>query len=192
MPDMVGETRLHDGQTYVAIDSFERDRKDGTVAVILKWQSACVQCGELFVFTAPAAAAKFNPNRRCQKHKRPGFRVKGGGACGRGSVGCHSSSKSGAVSANSRTASKLQPSRSHMPSRRIPSTWLRQTAFMWSVRPSVRTRRASSQNSAAGPASFAETDSQANASRNRGLGLTGSLPADAATCAITDRAQRVR
>lgn len=69
--------RVHLGQEYRVIDTFKRNRKDGTVATILIWQSACAQCGALFAFTAPEGASKFQPNRRCQKHKRPGQRVKG-------------------------------------------------------------------------------------------------------------------
>lgn len=72
----LGSTREHLGQTYTVIGSFERDRADGTVATILRWQSPCAQCGDLFETTTPAAASKFQPNRRCQTHKRPGHRVR--------------------------------------------------------------------------------------------------------------------
>lgn len=72
---MIGETRTYLGQRYEIVDAFERDRRDGSVATILHWQSHCAECGEPFGFTTPAASAKFQPNRRCQKHKRPGCRV---------------------------------------------------------------------------------------------------------------------
>jgi hypothetical protein len=73
---MIGTTRTEKGQRYDVVDTTQRDRKDGTVATILHWQSACAECGAPFRFTTPAASAKFQPNRRCAKHKRPGQRVK--------------------------------------------------------------------------------------------------------------------
>lgn len=74
---MIGTIRIHDGQRYWVANSFMRDRADGTKAVILVWASRCAACGEHFEFTTPAAATKWQPNRRCDKHKRPGQRVKG-------------------------------------------------------------------------------------------------------------------
>lgn len=68
--------REYHGQTYKVIGSFERERRDGTIATILTWTSDCASCGEPFTFTTPAKASKFQPNRRCQKHKRPGQRVR--------------------------------------------------------------------------------------------------------------------
>ena len=76
---MIGTTRTDKGQRYVVVDITHRDRKDGSVAIILHWQSPCAQCGAPFRFTTPAAASKFQPNRRCSKHKRPGQRVKEAG-----------------------------------------------------------------------------------------------------------------
>ena len=73
----VGTVRDYQGQPYIVASQFERTRRDGTVATILVWQSPCATCGEPFTMTAPAAATNFQPNRRCQKHKRPGQRVKG-------------------------------------------------------------------------------------------------------------------
>ncbi len=75
----IGMTRDHKGQSYTVTGSFHRQRKDGTLATILQWTSPCAQCGEPFTITTPAASAKFEPNRRCPKHKRPGQRVKVGG-----------------------------------------------------------------------------------------------------------------
>ena len=70
--------RTYKGQRYFRVGSFERERTNGTTATILKWSSHCAECGAVFEFTTPAASSKFEPNRRCQKHKRPGCRVKGG------------------------------------------------------------------------------------------------------------------
>lgn len=68
--------RTYRGQLYAMTGSFQRERRDGTLATILEWTSPCADCGEPFTITTPAASAKFEPNRRCQKHKRPGQRVK--------------------------------------------------------------------------------------------------------------------
>jgi hypothetical protein len=73
---MIGTTRIHKGQRYTAVASLERTRRDGSTALILRWVSACAQCGAPFEITTPAASSKFEPNRRCAKHKRPGQRVK--------------------------------------------------------------------------------------------------------------------
>lgn len=75
MPE-IGDTLDHKGQVYTVVASFERNRRDGTKAAILEWRSNCAQCGAPFTFTTPAASSKFEPNRRCQTHKRPGHRVK--------------------------------------------------------------------------------------------------------------------
>lgn len=72
--------RSHKGQTYEVVGRFLRERRDGTTAEILRWQSACADCGEPFEITTPARSSKFQPNRRCQRHKRPGHRVRGGEA----------------------------------------------------------------------------------------------------------------
>ena len=68
--------RDHHGQLYTVVAEASRQRRDGTMATILTWESRCAQCGETFTLTTPAQATKFQPNRRCQKHKRPGVRVK--------------------------------------------------------------------------------------------------------------------
>lgn len=75
---MIGTTRDYKGQLYTLVTAFERDRRDGSVATILIWESPCADCDHPFTLTTPAAASKFQPNRRCAKHKRPGQRVKGG------------------------------------------------------------------------------------------------------------------
>jgi hypothetical protein len=78
LPGM-GTTRDYRGQAYTVTGSFQRERKDGSTATVLEWTSHCAECGAPVTFTPPAASAKFQPNRRCLKHKRPGHRVKGGG-----------------------------------------------------------------------------------------------------------------
>lgn len=73
---MIGTTRVYKGQFYTAVATLERTRRDGSTALILRWVSGCAACGAPFEITTPAASSKFEPNRRCQKHKRPGRRVK--------------------------------------------------------------------------------------------------------------------
>lgn len=75
-----GTVRAYKGQTYTLTGSFQRKRRDGTIATILQWTSPCADCGAPFTITIPARASRFQPNRRCQRHKRPGQRVKGGAA----------------------------------------------------------------------------------------------------------------
>lgn len=74
---MIGAVRDFHGQPYTVTRTFERKRVDGSIATILEWTSPCATCGEPFTVTTPAASAKFQPNRRCQTHKRPGQRVRG-------------------------------------------------------------------------------------------------------------------
>ncbi len=68
--------RLHDGQEYAEAGRFKRERCNGSLATIITWRSRCTECGAYFTFTTPAASRKFQPNRRCQRHKRPGQRVR--------------------------------------------------------------------------------------------------------------------
>lgn len=76
---MMGTIREYMGQRYWVADTFMHARKNGSLAVVLVWASHCAECGEEFRCSTPAAAKKWQPNRRCQKHKRPGCRVKGSG-----------------------------------------------------------------------------------------------------------------
>lgn len=73
---MIGTIRMHKGQRYWVSSTFMHERADGTTSVILVWASLCHHCGDQFEFTAPAASARWQPNRRCQRHKRPGSRVR--------------------------------------------------------------------------------------------------------------------
>jgi len=68
--------RLYRGQSYRAVGEVRHQRLDGSEATIVQWESACAQCGAPFVCAVPERSRKFQPNRRCQKHKRPGVRVR--------------------------------------------------------------------------------------------------------------------
>ena len=71
--------KVYGNQTYFCIGDEPYTRKDGGQTRLLLWQSPCYTCGALFIFKTPASesALKFSPNRRCDKHKRPGVRVRG-------------------------------------------------------------------------------------------------------------------
>jgi hypothetical protein len=71
--------RDHKGQVYEVVESRPYRRRDGSETALLIWQTACAECCEAFTFTTPADLARFEPNRRCAKHKRPGCRVGGPG-----------------------------------------------------------------------------------------------------------------
>ena len=68
--------RHRHGQRYELVGTIPHTRKDSTETQLLRWVSNCAQCGEAFFVATPANAAKFEPNRRCQKHKRPGQQVR--------------------------------------------------------------------------------------------------------------------
>jgi hypothetical protein len=67
--------RISDRQLYTLVASEPFIRRDGRQTVLAIWQSHCAQCGQCFEFKRPTRAVKFQPNRRCQLHKRPGVRV---------------------------------------------------------------------------------------------------------------------
>lgn len=73
---MIGQARLYHGQRYVAVAISPYQRRDGSKTALVTWQSNCPQCGQPFHCKTPILATKFQPNRRCQLHKRPGHRVK--------------------------------------------------------------------------------------------------------------------
>ena len=66
------KSRIYDGQNYHPV----RSEPYGGETALLVWQSNCPVCGALFEIRTPAKASKFQPNRRCGKHKRPCIRVK--------------------------------------------------------------------------------------------------------------------
>lgn len=76
-PAPIGTTRNHRGQLYTVSGHSVRKRADGSDALILTRTAPCAECGAPFDITTPAASLKFEPNRRCQEHSRPGCRVGG-------------------------------------------------------------------------------------------------------------------
>lgn len=69
--------RTYRGQPYQLVETVPHRRRDGTLTTLSQWASICAQCGAPFMTTTPTEAEAFKPNRRCQKHKRPGQRVQG-------------------------------------------------------------------------------------------------------------------
>lgn len=67
--------REYHGQTYLLIGTRAHQRRDGSLTNLDVWQTKCADCGDTFEFSIPSKAKRFEPNRRCQKHKRPGQRV---------------------------------------------------------------------------------------------------------------------
>ena len=68
-------TNFYDGQRYELVRTAPYRRTDGGETELSVWQSECPVCGEVFEVRTPGRAQKFEPNRRCGKHKRPGVRV---------------------------------------------------------------------------------------------------------------------
>ena len=68
-------TKFYDGQRYELVGTEPYTRTDGGETELSVWQSECPVCGEVFEVRTLGRAQKFEPNRRCGKHKRPGVRV---------------------------------------------------------------------------------------------------------------------
>jgi hypothetical protein len=66
------EVKKLDGQEYRAVGEEPHTRQDGTATTLVRWQSRCAECGQLFDVLLAKTATRFNPNRRCQKHRKPG------------------------------------------------------------------------------------------------------------------------
>jgi hypothetical protein len=71
--------RTFKGQTYVYDRTEPHTRIDGSRTFLSVWISTCADCGDTFEFRTTTSARRFQPNRRCQKHKRPGCRVRSAG-----------------------------------------------------------------------------------------------------------------
>lgn len=69
------DDRTFAGQNYVCIGVEPHEKRGGGRTLLARWQSNCADCGEPFEFRTPLKASRFEPNRRCTKHKRPGQRV---------------------------------------------------------------------------------------------------------------------
>jgi hypothetical protein len=64
----------HDGQQYRPLGTRDYVRTDGTLALLIDWQTDCPQCDVEFVVTTTRNFAK--PRRFCDDCKAPGRKVK--------------------------------------------------------------------------------------------------------------------
>jgi hypothetical protein len=74
-PELQSTTKFYDGQRYELVRAEAYTRRDGGETTLSVWLSECPVCGEPFEVRTLARARKFEPSRRCEKHKRPGVRV---------------------------------------------------------------------------------------------------------------------
>jgi hypothetical protein len=72
--------KSYKGQLYELTRTEPYTRRDGTETHLAVWRLHCADCGEPLELQTPCKSSKFEPNRRCQKHKRPGRRVTKRGA----------------------------------------------------------------------------------------------------------------
>jgi hypothetical protein len=73
--EAVQPTTIYRGQAYWPLGTEPCIRRDGKPAILMLWRSRCAQCGQPFEFKR-SIKATFVPNRRCDKHKRAGVRVR--------------------------------------------------------------------------------------------------------------------
>lgn len=73
--EKIGAIRTYLGQRYQLVGLRAHCRADGSMTTLAEWNSRCAECGAPFQIRVPARASKFQPNRRCQRHKRPGHKV---------------------------------------------------------------------------------------------------------------------
>ncbi len=63
------------GQLYARVGIQPHVRQDGTVTELVIWRTHCADCGEVFEVTSVASSSP-NLNRRCNRHKAAGRKVK--------------------------------------------------------------------------------------------------------------------
>jgi hypothetical protein len=69
------KAKFYDGQCYESVRTEPYTRLNGRETTLLVWRSHCPTCGDAFEVRTPLRARKFEPNRRCPEHKRPGVKV---------------------------------------------------------------------------------------------------------------------
>ena len=68
-------SKFYDGQAVRAEPNWRTDSSETEL-----WECPCPICSDTFEVRTPSRARTFEPNRRYQKRKRPGMRVKARGA----------------------------------------------------------------------------------------------------------------
>lgn len=71
-----GKVREYDGQRFECVRIEPYIRRDGVMSSVAVWRSKCAACRTSFDFRSPLRVARFQPNRRCVRHRRPGQRVR--------------------------------------------------------------------------------------------------------------------
>jgi len=70
------DVRHYRGQVYGRMGVLPHTCRNGRETTLIIWGSFCATCGDRYTFTVPGLSKKFQPNRRCQRCKRPGRRVR--------------------------------------------------------------------------------------------------------------------
>ncbi|GAC1550099.1 MAG: hypothetical protein NVS2B5_05730 [Beijerinckiaceae bacterium] len=70
------EVRMYDNDIYRCVGLQPYTRRDGSQTNLVIWETECPRCGEPFTCLTPIDSSKFQPNRRCIRHRRPGQRVR--------------------------------------------------------------------------------------------------------------------
>jgi hypothetical protein len=71
-----GQILEYDGQRFECVGFQPYVRADASRARLAVMLTECPNCGAPFTIMIPVHAAQFYPRRRCDKHKRPGAKVK--------------------------------------------------------------------------------------------------------------------
>jgi hypothetical protein len=69
--------RMLEGQPYWLVGRRPYTRADGSETTLDVWESLCADCKAPFQFLRAGGQPieRFSPNRRCDRHRRPGSRV---------------------------------------------------------------------------------------------------------------------
>ena len=73
---MIGSFKYYGGQQYECVGEQPYTRRDGSQTYLAVWETRCATCNCTFRFKYSTNSEKFEPNRRCKDHKRPGAKVK--------------------------------------------------------------------------------------------------------------------
>jgi hypothetical protein len=74
LPESQSKIKFYDGQSDELIGVVPHKRVAASETELLVWECHCPICSDTFEDPTPSRARTFEPNRRCQKHKRPGVR----------------------------------------------------------------------------------------------------------------------
>ena len=80
LPESQSKIKVYDGQSDELIGVVPHKRVAASETELLVWECHCPICSDIFEDRTPSQARTFEPNRPCQRRKRPGMRVKARGA----------------------------------------------------------------------------------------------------------------